>query len=245
MMQWMELVPPSPPTAPAADASTILVVSPHAALTTARTAGVRLFERRPPVHTVLLGRCRIEVAGRCIDSPGTLAIPANVSHTLTTLPDPFAGVAYLDARRYRFDDAQRLAEAWRGFVPGQDDLREAMGDALAVPARHVDARLLRALAMLESDDVSVAQAALRVGLSESRLTHLMTETLGAPPRSWRIWLRLGRALRETLFAGANLTQAAHRAGFADSAHFTRSCKQLMGVRPAQMLPRTVYAASEP
>ena len=92
--------------------------------------------------------------------------------------------------------------------------------------------------------MSVAQAALRVDLSESRLTHLMTETLGAPPRTWRTWLMLRRALHETLLGTANLTQAAHCAGFADSAHFTRTCKQLMGVRPAQMLPHTVYVMAQ-
>jgi AraC-like DNA-binding protein len=232
-----------PPAASVADASTVLAVSSHVALTVARTAGVRLFERCPPVHSVLLGGCRVQAAGRRIAARTSLAIPANVSHTLLELRGPFAGVAYLDARRYRFEDAQRLAETWRGFVPGQDDLREAMGEALAIAPRRVDPRLIRSLALLESDDVSVTEAALRVGLSDSRLTHLMTETLGAPPRSWRAWLRLRRALRETLFGSANLTQAAHRAGFADSAHFTRTCKQLMGVRPAQMLPRIVYATT--
>jgi AraC-like DNA-binding protein len=60
-----------------------------------------------------------------------------------------------------------------------------------------------------------------------------------PPRTW---FTLRRALHETMFGAANLTQAAHRAGFADSAHLTRTCKRLMGVRPAQMLPRTVYVA---
>lgn len=240
----MGVLPLSPSAASSAEASTVLVLSPHVALTTARTAGVRHFERCPPVHSVLLGACRLEAAGRRIDSIGSLALPANVPHTVLELQGPFAGVAYLDARRFRFEDAQRLAEAWRGFVPGQDDLREAMGDALAVRPRRLDARVQRSLAILESEDVSVAQAALRVGLSDSRLTHLMTETLGAPPRTWRTWLRLRHALRETLLGGANLTQAAHRAGFADSAHLTRTCKQLSGVRPAQMLPHVVYAMTE-
>jgi AraC-like DNA-binding protein len=219
-------------------------VSPHAALTVARTDGVRLFERCPPVHSVLLGHYRLEIAGRSITSAGALAIPANVPHSVLDLQGASAGVAYLDARRFSFEDAQRLAETWRGFVPGRDDLREAMGDTFAVPERQVDARLLRALAIVEADNASVAEAAQQVGLSESRLTHLMTETLGAPPRLWRSWLRLQRALRETLFNAANLTQAAHLAGFADSAHLTRTCKQLTGVRPAQMLPRTAYVATD-
>jgi AraC-like DNA-binding protein len=222
----------------------VLVVNSRAALTGARTAGVRLFERCPPVHSVLLGRSRLEAAGRRIDSPNSIALPANTAHTVLELQTPFACVAYLDARRYRFEDAQRLADAWRGFVPGHDDLREAMGDALRVPERRVDARVLRALAALETAAPGVAEAAARVGLSDSRLTHLTTEILGAPPRVWRTWFKLQRALHETLFGTANLTQAAHRAGFADSAHLTRTCKRLTGVRPARMLPQTVYVAPE-
>lgn len=218
------------------------MVSPHVALTVAATAGVRLFERCPPVHSVLIGPCRLVAEGRELSAPRSIALPANVPHTPLVFRGPFAAVAYLDARRYRFEDAQRLAERWRGFVPGRDDLREAMGDAIAIPERRVDPRLSSALALLEQGGASVLEAATRVGLSESRLTHLMTEALGAPPRTWRTWLTLRRALHAVMFGGSNLTQAAHRAGFADSAHLTRTCKRLLGVRPAEMMPRTVHVA---
>jgi AraC-like DNA-binding protein len=97
--------------------------------------------------------------------------------------------------------------------------------------------VLRALDALDALDASVRQCAATVGLSQSRLTHLMVEELGAPPRRWRTWLRLRRAVSATLSSGANLTRAAHEAGFTDSAHLTRACKQLTGVLPSQMLPR--------
>lgn len=231
--------------ADAPDAPTVLVVGPHAAITGARTAGVRLFERRPPVHGVLLGRCELALAGRRVRSEGAVALPAGASHAVVAFGDPFACVAYLDARRYRFEDVRRLAERWRGFVPGRDDLREALGDALAPPQRRVDGRLLRALEAIDAEGLSVAEASARLGLSESRLTHLTTETLGAPPRVWRAWFKLQRAIREAALGEANLTQAAHRAGFADSAHLTRTSKQLLGVRPAEMLPRVVHVLGRP
>ncbi len=231
--------------ADAPDAPTVLVVGPHAAITGARTAGVRLFERRPPVHGVLLGRCELAMAGRRVRSEGAIAVPAGASHAVLAFGDPFACVAYLDARRYRFEDAQHLAERWRGFVPGRDDLREALGDALAPPQRRVDCRTLRALEAIDAEGLSVAEASARLGLSESRLTHLTTETLGAPPRVWRAWFKLQRAIREAALGAANLTQAAHRAGFADSAHLTRTSKQLLGVRPAEMLPRVVHVVGRP
>ncbi len=224
----------------AADAPTVLAVGPDVAITSARTTGVRFFERRPPVHGVLLGRCEIALAGRRVRSEGAMALPAGASHSVVAFGDPYAGVAYLDARRYRFEDVQRLAERWRGFALGRDDLREALGDALLIPRRRVDGRVLRALDTMDTESVSVAEASARQGLSESRMTHLTTDTLGAPPRVWRTWFKLQRAIREAALGEANLTEAAHRAGFADSAHLTRTCKQLLGVRPAEMLPRVVH-----
>jgi AraC-like DNA-binding protein len=220
-----------------------MALGPHVALIAAPTAGVPLFSRRPPVHTILLGECALSVAGRS-ERGVALALPANVPHRILALRGPHAGVVYLDPRRYRFEDAQRLAYRWRGFIPGEDDLREAMGDALKPHRRRIDARLLRALEVLDTEALSVAEAAARVGLSESRLTHSITDTLGAPPRSWRAWFKLKRAIGERVFGAANLTQAAHRAGFADSAHLTRTCKQLTGVRPARMMPTVVQVWTE-
>lgn len=221
----------------------LLVLGPHVALTAAPTDGVALFRRRPPVHSIVIGRCRVLCAD-AISSAETLAIPANTPHTLLSMEQPHAAVAYLDARRYRFEDAQRLAHRWRGFRPGHDDLREAFGDATALPRLRSDARVLRALEILESEDVSVAEAARRVALSPSRLTHRTSEALGAPPRAWSAWFKLRRAIGACLFERMNLTQAAHRAGFADSAHLTRTCKQLTGVLPSQMMPRAAYVSAD-
>jgi AraC-like DNA-binding protein len=227
---------------PALDAP-VLVLGPRLALTVARTAGVPLFTRCPPVHSIILGRCRLRVAGS-VQTLACAALPANTPHSLLALEGPHAGVAYLDPRRYRFEDVQRLADSWSGFVPGRDDLREAFGDALKLPAQRVPSRLLRALDALDQEQLSVADAARRVQLSDSHLTHLITAALGAPPRVWRTWFRLRRAIGESVFAGANLTQAAHRAGFADSAHLTRTCKQLMGVRPALLLPKIAHVSTD-
>jgi AraC-like DNA-binding protein len=215
-----------------------LALSPHAAITTARTEGVALFARRPPAHSVILGRSRIALAAG-VQTTRAIALPAGTPHTLVALGDPHASVAYLDARRYSFADVQALAQRWAGFVPGQDDVRELLGDALARPQRRVDPRFLRALDLLAAG-ADVASTARRVELSESRLTHAMRDALGAPPRTWRAWFKLRQAIGETVLHGRTLTQAAHAAGFTDSAHLTRTCKNLMGVAPARVLPRVVH-----
>jgi AraC-like DNA-binding protein len=241
MMAPMQKLLRCPATKNAGVDGAILVLGPDVALTTAPTKGVAFFARCPPVHSVLLGQCRVDLHGTSRQGSG-LAIPAHTPHAVQAMAGPQGGVVYLDPRRYRFEDAQRLAERWRDFVPGRDDLREALGDALFAPRRRIDARLLRALEALDQDHADIPSAARSVGLSESRLTHLMTDTLGAPPRAWRSWLRLRRALHEALLEGCNLTQAAHSAGFVDSAHLTRTSKLLTGVAPSRVLPRTVYVA---
>jgi AraC-like DNA-binding protein len=233
----------SPPTAALAGSSSALALGPMCALAVAQTHGARLFARRPPVHSVIVGAC--EIAHGATTHRGTsLALPASTHHCVLACHEPALLVAYLDARRYRFEDARRLAHAWRGFRPGHDDAREALGDALKPPRRRLDARLEALLARLEAGETSVAAAASAVRLSESRATHLLTDALGAPPRVWRTWFRLRSAIGAVTLGGASLTEAAHHAGFFDSAHLTRTCRTLLGVAPKSVLPRDVYATLE-
>ena len=225
-------------------AATTAVLGPSLALTEARTAGVALFERRTPMHCVLLGRSRLALHGVVRTFGGPVAIPAGARHRIVQIEGALGCVAYLDARRYGFGEVTRLAERWRGFVAGRDDLREAYGDALAVAHRRIDPRLARALDELEREGATVESAAARAGLSSSRLTHLMSESLGPSPVAYRGWFKLRRALRAALVGRLDLTRAAHDGGFADSAHLTRTTKQTMGVAPAAMLPPKIFLVDE-
>lgn len=49
-------------------------------------------------------------------------------------------------------------------------------------------------------------------------------------RSYLLWLRINVAI-EAAIAGASWTQAAHKAGFADSAHLSRTHKRMFGIEP--------------
>ncbi len=75
--------------------------------------------------------------------------------------------------------------------------------------------------------------AREVGLSASRLSHLLTENLGIPFRVYVLWLRLERAAGE-LSQGRTLTEAAHAAGFADSAHLSRVFRRMFGIAPSDV-----------
>jgi AraC-like DNA-binding protein len=70
-----------------------------------------------------------------------------------------------------------------------------------------------------------------VGLSASRLTHLFTSQVGIPLRRYVLWSRLRIAISRVQ-AGDDLTDAAHGAGFADSAHLTRTTRDMFGLPPS-------------
>ncbi|MBZ0133493.1 MAG: helix-turn-helix domain-containing protein [Rhodocyclaceae bacterium] len=93
-----------------------------------------------------------------------------------------------------------------------------------------DARLerLKVLARAAEGPVRLAGLASRVGLSPSRITHLFTRSEGIPFKRWLLWDRLLRTV-DRLAAGDDLTTAAHAAGFADSAHFSRSFRAHFGI----------------
>lgn len=100
-----------------------------------------------------------------------------------------------------------------------------------------DPRVERALAALDqqlSGKVSAHALAEAAHLSLSQLERLFSDQLGLPVRRLVLWRRLRIALQLAL-AGGTLTDAAHGAGFADSAHFSRTMKQLFGVTAAASL----------
>jgi len=70
-------------------------------------------------------------------------------------------------------------------------------------------------------------------LSESRLQHVFREQVGVPIRRYLLWHRYLTALR-LLAEGRSATEAAHAAGFSDSAHLTRTAVQLNGFTPTKM-----------
>jgi AraC family transcriptional regulator len=96
-----------------------------------------------------------------------------------------------------------------------------------------DPRIVEALTFLrESPDAyeSLDALANRVHLSPSRFQHLFKEKVGVPVRRYVLWLKMRKAL-DLAMAGDSLTTAALSAGFADSAHLSRTVRALLGVAP--------------
>ncbi len=82
--------------------------------------------------------------------------------------------------------------------------------------------------------ILVKDIAAEVDLSESRFSHLFTEHVRIPVRRYLLWLRLRDALH-MLAGGGSLTETAHSAGFADSAHLTRTFKTSLGIAPSALV----------
>lgn len=139
-----------------------------------------------------------------------------------------------------------LADRFETMFAGTLDCREARGlydDILTaitrVPAQHptLDERVRTALRILKEekpDTVSVPALAGQVDLSPDRFMHLFKENMGLPVRKYLLWLKLQRAAR-AMKDGANLTRAAHEAGFSDSAHLSRTFKDMFGLPPSYLL----------
>jgi AraC-like DNA-binding protein len=90
--------------------------------------------------------------------------------------------------------------------------------------------------LADADALPLAQVATVAGLSTSRFGHVFTESMGAPWRRYLLWLRLQRACGE-LVRGASATQAAHRAGFSDAAHMSRTFRRMLGATPQELSGR--------
>jgi AraC-like DNA-binding protein len=80
----------------------------------------------------------------------------------------------------------------------------------------------------------LARLASMVGLSEDRLSHLFADTIGMPLRSYVVWQRYRLALGQ-ISRSEGLTTLAHRCGFSDAAHMTRTFVEFFGFSPSHVL----------
>jgi AraC-like DNA-binding protein len=104
---------------------------------------------------------------------------------------------------------------------GLDDPRIAAARSLVTPQ------------LLVEQSQPITFLAMRVHLSPSRFRHLFRSEMGMSVQSYLRWKRLIAALRSSA-QGASLTEAAHTAGFADSAHLTRVFRATFGISPSRI-----------
>ena len=166
------------------------------------------------------GNAGRQIAGRLFSDGPMASIPAQLLGDLPArLKETF------DDPHHRDDDLRTLGRRLIGRLAGEG------AHATAPDPRIVN--LLAWVARRLDEPISLNDAATFVGLSPGRARHLFVEQTGLPFRTYLLWLRLMRAV-ESFSGGASLTQAAHGAGFADSAHFSRTFRKMFGIAAASL-----------
>lgn len=118
------------------------------------------------------------------------------------------------------------------------DGRTALTEFLGIGRRtDPDVRILAALRRMRDQphrSHSMAELGACTGLSASRFLHLFKAETGVPLRRYRLWNRMGAAVA-AFRDGRSLTEAAHAAGFASSAHFSTAFRDMFGMMPSEFL----------
>lgn len=110
-------------------------------------------------------------------------------------------------------------------------------DASSTTRGSLDARvglILRGFWQGEGLEDSLQALAAGVGVSASRLAHLLKAQTGSSMRRLKRGYRFWHAARAML-SGPNFTEVAHVAGFSDGAHFSRSFRDTYGLAPSRLL----------
>jgi AraC-like DNA-binding protein len=136
--------------------------------------------------------------------------------------------------------AERLEAAWRRDKRRDtvqalclEQVRQLSATAPRVPS---DPRVIAAVETIRQrldHTVTLAEVASAAHLSPSRFRHLFVEETGMPLRTYVLWRRL-LSVWELLMQGESLSAAAHAAGFADSAHLSRTSRAMFGLAPSAM-----------
>ncbi len=150
-------------------------------------------------------------------------------------------IVHLPAERLG-DIPARLRATFARRAHSDEDLRALGRELIArlagegVRAPRVDRRVAKLIAWVSArleQPVSLGEVAAVVGLSKGRTRHLFVEQTGLSFRTFLLWLRLVRAV-EMFAVGASLTEAAHEAGFSDSAHLSRTFRRMFGIAAATL-----------
>ena len=161
-------------------------------------------------------------------------------------PELCPGVAAF-AREHGTSAIRELAEIARahgGSLSARDTLvgvgSEIASRLTGSPPRR-DRRIASLLDELRDPDADRAHAVACTGLSPAHVAALFVRDVGVAMRTFLLWRRLLHGLARV--GPLDLTSAAHAAGFADLAHFSRTCRRMLGYAPSGLQASLVREAS--
>ena len=180
----------------------------------------------------------------------SVLIPPRLTHQLVCLGRGLVS-CYLEPTSARAEACRHKMSGWIGeigvghaaeqrlrFTPADDESASAWLDLAAPSAqRTIDPRIAAAARRIREDPATTApssELAAEASLSESRFLHLFRDELGTSLRRYRIWVRLVHA-GTAIAAGANMTEAAMKSGFASPSHLSDRFKTTFGLSASQLL----------
>lgn len=143
--------------------------------------------------------------------------------------------------RARFDPwNEAMLAAWHGTLslPRAQVLFDALVDTTRASLPDMAARDPRTALVLDAlnahPDSSLSQLADGIGLSYDRMSHLFSQEVGLPLRSYQLWRKV-KQVAWWLNSGRSLTELALAAGFSDSAHLSHTFQHFFGIRPSYLV----------
>lgn len=134
------------------------------------------------------------------------------------------------------DDFLRLSHTNKSFLNALNLMLKQYNCSCTDFLHQTDQRIENALAYLHErtqEVVSLKEIAAHCNLSADRFQHLFKTSTGLTYRRAQLWTKIMYAL--PLLGKQSLTSIAHEAGFADSAHFSRTFKENFGISPRDLI----------
>jgi AraC family transcriptional regulator len=136
-------------------------------------------------------------------------------------------MALLTAAFRNAETEQRLIDLGQGL------LRElTQGAGLSLPEPRV-AAMIQFITNHLDQQITLSMVSRHTALSPSRASHLFVQHTGLPLKTYILWRRVAHAVK-IYGQGSNLTEAAYAAGFADSAHLSRTFRRMFGLPAAAL-----------
>ncbi|WP_299668664.1 helix-turn-helix transcriptional regulator [uncultured Ruegeria sp.] len=147
--------------------------------------------------------------------PGVLVLhlPSNFDDLLICLPS---------------DDLSQIAARFRIWIA------EAR---FQLPPKYI--QTATTLAHCTGGRASAGDLSKAAGVAPRYLLRGFNKYLGLGPKAYLDIMRINRALQLRAQSSISLTQIALECGYADQAHFTRSCRRLMGLAPKDLSNRII------
>ncbi|WP_219214352.1 helix-turn-helix domain-containing protein [Variovorax boronicumulans] len=176
-----------------------------------------------------------------VDGCGLLSLNTEPSSSVARMLEGVQGnrgIQTIDAHCFG-----HLRERFEAALQGElrnDQLRELstrMVEAVAGrPLHHVplDPRIQRVLerARAHVGPLPLRDLSAEVCLSPDRLTHLFSQQLGLSIKRYLLWTKVRRTVQQFASRGGPLADIAHKGGFTDMAHMSRTYQRCFGLVPS-------------